>query len=230
MVKDIYSISYKMKKELYEKIISIVLAFVVSVFLVSIITTFFIFPVFSKSDSMENDIPEKSFVLVSPLLKNAERGEVMLCDAGEKYKYSFFSSAVNFVCRFFSAQQFSPLGNSKSISPCLRRVVGLPGDTIYISNYIVFIKPEGEAQYLTEFELTKIKYNLTVSENGAGIDMKIGALGNMDKITLKKNEYFVLADNRAEGVDSRIWGTLSSDDFKGKALFIYLPVNNARFF
>ncbi len=52
----------------------------------------------------------------------------------------------------------------------------------------------------------------------------------MDQFTLKENEYFVLADNRLESSDSRLWGSVTSASFKGRALLIYFPFSKIKLF
>lgn len=229
MFTDIYSVSYKMRRQLYRRISTAILSVFLCVLLINLVRALLFYPVLSKTDSMSPAISSNSVVLVAPFLKNAERGQVMLVNPLEKENHSFVEKTFDFFCRFVSAQQYS-LFNGKEIRPLFRRVVGLPGDTIYISNYLVYIKPAGKTQFLTEFELTKIKYTLTMPENSAGTDSKIGAIGNMESITLGNDEYFVLADNRFEGFDSRLGGPVKADSFAGKALLIYFPFSNIKIF
>ena len=44
-----------------------------------------------------------------------------------------------------------------------------------------------------------------------------------DEILLGPDEYFVLADNRVEGTDSRIWGSVPQENIQGKAVLQYFP-------
>lgn len=219
-----------MKRELYRRIFVGLLSFFACFFAVSVITTFFLYPVSSQSDSMEPELYEKSVVLVSPLFKNPDRGQLMLVKTSIDEEYSFFNKSVDFVIRFFTAGKISPYSDKNGVKPCIRRVVGLPGDTVYISEYLVYVKPEGKTQFLTEFELTKVKYNLTVPKIATGIDKGLGAIGNMESIKLNSGEYFVLGDNRLEALDSRIWGAITQSSFEGRALCVYFPFVKARFF
>lgn len=230
MVRDIYSISYKMRRELHAKIASAVLFFLLCIFIIGLVRGLLVYPVLEKSTSMSPGVMEKSAVLVAPLIKKVRRGQIILVKAEENEKHSFLSCAIDFACRLFTAQQISSFPAESEASPVLRRVVGIPGDTVYISNYLVYIKPAGQQRFLTEFELTRTKYSLSVPAQGAGIDSQIGAVGNMEPVTLADGEYFVLADNRIEAVDSRIWGPVNIKSFRGKALFAYFPPGKARFF
>jgi signal peptidase I len=219
-----------MKRDLYSRISTVILCFFITVLAVNAVMGFLCYPVHTKTDSMMPDIPDNSVVLVSPLLKKAERGQIILVETARKEKLPFFKKILNSTVSFFTARQCSPFESGTALKPSLRRVIGFPGDELYISNYLVYVKPSGEQHFLTEFELTKIDYNLTVGETSAGTDQKIGALGNMEKLTLKEGEYFVLSDNRLEGIDSRIWGPVTNKNIRGRALFVYLPFNKARFF
>lgn len=229
MFRDIYSVSYRMKRELYHRVFSILLSVFVCFISINLIRLALFYPVLSKSDSMSPDISSDCVVQIAPLLRSPERGQVMLVSPKDEPVHSFFEKSVDFICRFFTAQQYSPFSKNE-LSPSFRRVVGLPGDTIYISNHLVYIKPEGQSQFLTEFELTKIKYTLSVPEISAKTDSRIGTVGNMDQFTLKENEYFVLADNRLESSDSRLWGPVTSASFKGRALLIYFPFSKIKLF
>ncbi len=229
MFTDIYSVSYEMKRQLYRRIFTVLAAFFICFVFINLVRALLVYPVLSESDSMSPEIAENNVVLVAPLFKKAERGSIMLVSGEEKEAVSFFAKTSDFLCRFFTAQQIS-LSSKNHTVPSLRRVVGLPGDTIYISNYLVYVKPAGQSQFLTEFELTKIKYTLTIPNDTTLIDKKIGAAGNMESITLGSDEYFVLADNRLEAGDSRLWGAVNSKSFAGRALMMYFPFSAFKIF
>ncbi len=94
----------------------------------------------------------------------------------------------------------------------VKRVIGLPGETVQISQGQVFIynqeKPEGfklEEQYLPE--------NLQTQ----------GIVGKNGKLTLGSDELFVLGDNRPASSDSRVWGVLPKNDIVGRVFLRVLP-------
>ncbi|MBI5816909.1 MAG: signal peptidase I [Candidatus Yonathbacteria bacterium] len=92
----------------------------------------------------------------------------------------------------------------------IKRVVGLPNETIELQNGTVTIKnmehPEGFA--MSE---PYVKYPKS---------------DTMTKM-LGEGEYFVMGDNRAASSDSRYWGTVPRDLVVGRALIRLLPIASA---
>lgn len=89
----------------------------------------------------------------------------------------------------------------------IKRVIGLPEETVEIINGNVMIKTGDrqfildEASYLPQFTQTQ-----------------------GDIITsLSKEEYFVLGDNRISSSDSRRWGTLPRENIVGRVLLRAWP-------
>ncbi len=144
---------------------------------------------------------------------------------------SFFENIVNLLTEFFTAQKYAPFGYTHNMTgkAQLRRVLALPGDTIYMRDYVLYVKPKDEDHYLSEYELAKKPYNLHIYSVPAEWD-GMGACGDMNEMVLEKDFYFVLADNRIDGTDSRIWGPISADKIKGRALIEYFPFSKIRIF
>lgn len=85
----------------------------------------------------------------------------------------------------------------------IKRVIGLPGETIRIEDGYVFV-------------------------NGARIDEpyldeKLHDFYNMRALDLDADHYFVLGDNRDISNDSRRMGPISRDAIVGKALVLFYP-------
>ena len=231
MFKDIYAISYKMKRELHHKIFIVVFAVVLCFVGISLFMTFVLFPVRNVSVSMSPDIPENSFELIVPLWRTPHRGDVMLMQPYPVEPLPVPLRVINVVCRFVTAQQWSPFdrdGSGNRDAPFVRRVIGMPGDTIYLDNYLLYIKPQGESHFLTEFEMTQTKYDITVANPPHQWDREIGSKGTVEEIVLGDDEYFVLCDNRLESADSRSWGVVRQPAFKGKAVLVYFPFDRFR--
>jgi len=89
----------------------------------------------------------------------------------------------------------------------IKRVIGLPGETVEVANGKVEIIKDGTKIALSE------KYLPSDLETQGDI-----------KITLEQNQYFVLGDNRAYSYDSRMWGVLDKKEIIGKAALRLLPI------
>lgn len=227
MDSNIYAISYKMRLELYHRIFSVV-CIVLSLFVcITLISKYVIFSVECKSTSMSPDIPAGSLEFVCPLLTTPERGDVILLDSHEAEKLPLVKRIINTVCVFASAQKWIPFEEKPvdGTRPVLRRVVAVPGDTIYIDRYVVFVKPENENHFLTEFEVSSTKYNVRILVPPTDWDVELGAKSSIKKITLNKDEYYVLGDDRLSALDSRVWGPVKKSSIVGKALLVYFPFN-----
>jgi len=82
----------------------------------------------------------------------------------------------------------------------IKRVVGLPGETVEVSNGSVYIDGLPLAEpYVTPF-------------GGASPARRLGV-----------DEYFVMGDNRGNSQDSRIFGPIRRDNMVGRAWIVYWP-------
>ena len=91
----------------------------------------------------------------------------------------------------------------------IKRVIGLPGETVVLKGASVSIVNDEHPQGFTLDEPYLDPKNL-------------GGENNM-RVTLKENEYFVLGDNRRVSADSRLWGTLPREQIVGRAFIRLYP-------
>ena len=100
---------------------------------------------------------------------------------------------------------FKPNGSGTGHSS-IKRVIGLPGETIQIKDGMIYI--DGEVY------LEKKSYPVITNPGMAS-----------DGITLGNQEYFVLGDNRNNSVDSRFAdvGTVNASYIEGKVWFVLSP-------
>lgn len=94
----------------------------------------------------------------------------------------------------------------------IKRIIGLPGETIELSGTVVTIKNKNAPQ---GFELDQSYIVRQKPE-------KFSA-------TLPENQYFVMGDNRPQSSDSRVWGTLPRENIIGRAWLQLFPLSNIDF-
>lgn len=228
---DLYTISYQMRKERSKKILHRVINCLVVFIIINLVLSFVIFPVKQNTNSMTPDIPKNSTLFVTPIMPSVDRGDVVLLDK-DSLLTNVHKKFLNSIINFFTLQQRGLYSDAENLSSkkTLRRVIGLPGDTVYMKNFIVYIKPQNEKYFLSEFELSKKSYNIEVFNLPEGWDDSVGFKAEFTPVTLGPNEYFVLADNRFSSLDSRLWGVVNKRDFIGKALIVYFPFSKIRLF
>ena len=96
----------------------------------------------------------------------------------------------------------------------IKRLVGLPGDELMMKNKQFF--RDGNA----------VEEPWVVNKDFRRYIMgKWSIRDNWKSITVPKNHFFVMGDNRDFSQDSRFWGTLPQYRLKGKAFLIYMPIS-----
>lgn len=98
-----------------------------------------------------------------------------------------------------------PVDKSKDF---IKRVIGLPGDTIRIEGKKIFINGK----------LYEDSHGLYRPSSRGG---NPGNSPGFGPVTVPPDSYFVMGDNRDQSWDSRSWGYVPEESIKGKALIIY---------
>jgi signal peptidase I len=99
----------------------------------------------------------------------------------------------------------------------IKRVIGLPGDTVTVKNGAVTIEncPNAgsvtKTNFCTSFPLDESYLTFTQADNFT--------------VTLGPDQYFVMGDNRPVSYDSRAWGILPRKDIIGRPLLRLLPLS-----
>jgi signal peptidase I len=153
----------------------------------------------------------------------ADRGNVVLINRNEYRNSSIIKSVVDKLVRFFSANKIGLPGMEDEIF--IKRVIALPGDTISMNNYVLRIQPADDRYTFTEFELSDKLYEINIPNVPALWDESIPFSGNMEKMILGNDEFFVLSDDRENTNDSRTWGPVPAAFISGKAIFRYWPLD-----
>ncbi|MGC8722079.1 MAG: signal peptidase I [Caldisericaceae bacterium] len=161
-------------KELKSWILIIVIAFLLSF----LIRTYVIQPYRVDMTSMVNTLHPNDLVLVDKLsyrFHTPRRGDIIV---------------------------FQPPLDTKD--KYIKRVIGLPGETVEIKNDVVYIdgKPLNEP-YL-------------------GSPM----LGDMPPTKIPEGSVFAMGDNRSVSLDSRSFGPVKISSIVGKAVVVYWPLNH----
>lgn len=156
---------------------------------------YFIRPTIVKQTSMENTLRENDYMIMYRLAyKNhePERGDIII----------FRSKLVD-----------EDSGKDKLL---IKRLIGLPGDEIMISDGMVYIN--GEA------------YHEDYLKDGYTPAFEVPAEGKT--YTVPEGTYFCMGDNRAGSVDSRRTevGVVHREDIKGKVVVRLFPFNRIRRF
>ena len=196
------------------KILKVTLAIVIlGVGSLSVYRLFFLRMVRVPTGSMANTIIPGDHLVVKKIVGTVERGNLILFKWPKDPSIQYVS-----------------------------RVVGLPGDTIEVRNRIVYIdgkelqekrvivKPEdhneapGALQELSS-EGTgpyRVFYHSRDGSDASRIPADPeGSYGINGPFQIPDNQYFVMADNRDNSLDSSFWGTVTREAIGGKPNMIY---------
>jgi len=98
----------------------------------------------------------------------------------------------------------------------IKRVVGVPGDTVEIRNKKLYINnkaaPDQQAFY----------------DDSSVYPIMVKPRDNFGPVTIPPNKFFVMGDNRDHSYDSRFWGFVDMEDILGKAFIIYWSWDSTR--
>ncbi len=156
--------------------------FLIALLIVIPIREFVFQPFFVRGQSMEPNFHDFDYLIIDEIsyrFHEPQRGDVIV-----------FRNPNNLNQRF------------------IKRVIGLPNETVTIKNEQVIIQKNGHSFILEEPYLPK----------------GTKTSGNLE-IHLKNNQYFVLGDNRTSSLDSRFFGPISRNLIIGKVAFRVWPLS-----
>lgn len=163
---------------------------IVIAIIIAAIILFFFKPIIIQQESMQPTFYSNDYVVVS------------------KQSYSIFGDIERGDVIVFRSSLLDENGDQKSL---IKRIIGLPGDTIEIKNgYVILNGVTIQEDYLAEQ----------------------GVSGEMEQITVDEGKIFVMGDNRAVSQDSRSpeVGQVDQDTVIGKVVLRIFPLDSIRFF
>ena len=101
--------------------------------------------------------------------------------------------------------------------PFIKRVIGLPGDTVSLENGRVFVTRPGESPVRIEEPYVVTRDGETASTDCPRPDCPLTWI-------IGDDEYFVMGDNRPSSQDSRVFGPIEKDLILGRAWLRYFPL------
>ena len=112
-----------------------------------------------------------------------------------------------------------PSGYSEGGVPFIKRVIGLPGDTVRLDNGRVYVTPPGGVAVRLDEPYINTDINgrpePTLPRDAEGTTQWTVPIGN----------YFVMGDNRTVSQDSRTFGAIARELIIGRAWVRYFPLN-----
>lgn len=189
------------ERTLLEDILGFIKVFVVSAIVILLFVNFVAHPVRVDGRSMYPTLKDGEFGFTNVggvLLNGVKRGDIVVVTMEEKGQKTHW----------------------------VKRVIGMPGDTISCVNDIVFIngKVLDETQYVDpdyrQSCVDKFGYFNKVP-NADNTDVQ-----DFEEVKLGDDEYYVMGDNRPYSKDSRYVGPVKKSQLFAKKMLVLLPISD----
>lgn len=121
---------------------------------------------------------------------------------GDSMKNTLKNGDILLLYKLSSIKRFDiiVLDEEKDNEKIIKRVIGLPGETVAIK-----------------------KGKIYINDKVIDDEYAYGETSDFDKVTLADDEYFILGDNRLISKDSRYFGPIKDNEIKGKIVFRLFP-------
>lgn len=112
----------------------------------------------------------------------------------------------------------------------VKRVVGLPGDTVAMKNNRLFINGQA-VDYRPGNEYADDQVELLPGKTHAvKIEASVSSLANFNPVTVPADHYLMLGDNRNNSADSRVIGFVPRSEFVGRSRGVVLSFDYDNYF
>lgn len=149
-----------------------------------------------RMSSMTPTIVEHEYVLIdkiSPRFADYQRGDIVVFQPPTEYQ-------------------------TEGDIPFIKRVIGLPGETVQLINGAVWVTaPGGSATRLDEPYVARAG-GITVPTTCPPVDCT-------GEWQVPEGQFFVMGDNRGASQDSRVFGPIQRDSIIGRAWVRYFPID-----
>lgn len=187
-------------------VLDVALNIVIIVAIVAVIRTFIVSPFQVEGNSMIDTLEHNEYIVINKfryLLQEPTRGDIVVFRA--------------------------PTDASKYY---VKRVIGVPGDTVVIRSGDVYLRVDGKEKKLTEPYLSAMNQGRTYRYPVSSGDTR------EEIFTVPEGEYFLLGDNRQGSLDSRSFGHVEEGhtayvpekDIKGSVWFVAFPITKIHAF
>ncbi len=237
-------LSYREQKRFKYKILFIVKLIILCFIFYNLLTLFLLSSYEVKNDSMQPLFKEENRILTCPLVYGAkiplsdsrfpgfrepQRGDIIIVKPGNSFQPKVIIRILDPIVQFFTLQTrtLHPGVRVDGSSPyIIKRIIGLPGDTLKIEDFTVYIKESGNTFFLREGEMINTDYSIKYDPLPEGWSQSYPLSSGFDEITLKENEYFILGDNRSSSYDSRHFGPVLKSSIIAQVVFRYWPLKS----
>lgn len=189
------------ERTLLEDILGFIKVFVVSAIVILLVVNFVAHPVRVDGRSMYPTLKDGEFGFTNVggvLLNGVERGDIVVVTMKEEGQKTHW----------------------------VKRVIGLPGDTVSCVNDVVYIngKVLDETKYIDpdyrQSLVDKFGYfNKVPNADNTNVE-------DFEEVKLKDDEYYVMGDNRPYSKDSRYVGPVKKSQIFAKKMLVLLPISD----